>query len=306
MSTLTARHDAGPRPGTRSPDREGPGPRGGARRPRRRGWWIFAVLLAVGAFLWVFPFLWMVSASLKTSGEVFAGGLNLVPDAPQWENYVRAWTTGQFGHYLLNTVIVTVAVTLIVVVRCALAGYVVGRYRFPGSRLIIGIFVATLFVPTGYTIIPIVKVSMQLGLLNSLTGMIMAMAGASNVAAILIYAGYFRKLPADLEEAAIVDGAGFLRVFLRIMLPLSMPVTATVGILTFLTTWNAFFLPLVFSFSNPALRTVSVGMQAFVGENSTDWPGMAAAGVISILPVVVLFVFMQKYFVEGIAGAVKS
>jgi raffinose/stachyose/melibiose transport system permease protein len=278
-----------------------------ARRVRRRpGWWILAAVLTLVGFLWVFPFIWMVSASLKASGEIFQGGLGLIPETAQWHNYVRAWTTGQFGNYLRNTVIVTVVTTLIVVVRCALAGYVIGRYRFPGSRLIIGIFIATIFVPTGYTIIPIVKISLELGLLNSLAGMILALAGASNVAAILIYAGYFRGMPAELEEAAIVDGAGFLRVFAQIMFPLSMPVTATVAILTFLSTWNAFFLPLVFSFSNPALRTVSVGMQAFVGENSTDWPGMAAAGVISILPVVVLFIFMQKYFVEGIAGAVKS
>jgi ABC-type glycerol-3-phosphate transport system permease component len=296
MTTLTAPADAEPQHAS-PPSR---------RRPRRLGWWILATLLAAFAFLWVFPFTWMVSASLKTSGEVFAGGLGLVPETPQWENYSRAWTDGRFASYLRNTVIVTVATTVIVVVRCALAGYVIGRYRFPGSRLIIAIFVATIFVPTGYTIIPIVKVSLELGLLNSLAGMILALSGAANVAAILIYAGYFRGMPAELEEAAIVDGAGFMRVFLMIMLPLSMPVTATVAILTFLATWNAFFLPLVFSFSNPALRTVSVGMQAFVGENSTDWPGMAAAGVISILPVVILFIFMQKYFVEGIAGAVKS
>lgn len=276
------------------------------RRAKRRGWWIISGLLAVLAFVWVFPFIWMVSASLKTSGEIFQGGLGLIPETVQWENYARAWTNGQFSVYVRNTVIVTVATTAIVVVRCALAGYVIGRYKFPGSRLIIGIFLATLFVPTGYTIIPIVKVSLELGLLNSLAGMILAMGGASNVAAILIYAGYFRGMPAELEEAAIVDGAGFFRVFSTIMLPLSMPVTATVAILTFLSTWNAFFLPLVFSFSNPALRTVSVGMQAFVGENSTDWPGMAAAGVISMLPVVILFIFMQKYFVEGIAGAVKA
>jgi raffinose/stachyose/melibiose transport system permease protein len=267
---------------------------------------VVAALLAAVGFLWVFPFIWMVSASLKSSGEIFAGGLGLIPETPMWENYSRAWVDGSFGSYLWNTVVVTVATTVIVTVRCALAGYVIGRYRFPGSRLIVGILVATLFVPTGYTIIPIVKVSMELGLLNTLTGMILALSGAANVAAILIYAGYFRGMPSELEEAAIVDGAGFVRTFATIMLPLSMPVTATVAILTFLTTWNAFFLPLVFSFSNPALRTVSVGMQAFVGENSTDWPGMAAAGVISILPVVVLFVFMQKYFVEGIAGAVKS
>jgi raffinose/stachyose/melibiose transport system permease protein len=296
MSTLTA-------PTVTGPTAEAEPAR---RRAKRPGWWIVAVVLAALAFLWVFPFIWMVSASLKTSGEVFLGGLGLVPESLQWENYGRAWTDGQFGSYLRNTVVVTVATTAIVVVRCALAGYVIGRYRFPGSRLVIGIFVATLFVPTGYTIIPIVKVSLELGLLNSLAGMILALGGASNVAAILIYAGYFRGMPAELEEAAIVDGAGFFRVFSRIMLPLSMPVTATVAILTFLATWNAFFLPLVFSFSNPALRTVSVGMQAFVGENSTDWPGMAAAGVISIMPVVILFIFMQKYFVEGIAGAVKS
>ncbi|MBZ2198949.1 carbohydrate ABC transporter permease [Occultella gossypii] len=282
------------------------GSRTWSRLRSRMPWWVLVLLLTVLAFIWVFPFIWMVSASLKTSAEIFGGGLNLIPETLQWENYVRAWQDGNFRVYLLNTVIVTVATVAIVVARCALAGYVLGRYRFPGSRLVIGILVATLFVPTGYTIIPIVKISLELGLLDQLGGMILALAGGANVAAILIYAGYFRGMPAELEEAAIVDGAGFLRTFAQIMLPLSMPVTATVGILTFLFTWNAFFLPLVFSFSNPALRTVSVGMQAFVGENSTDWPGMAAAGVISLLPIVVLFAFMQRYFIEGIAGAVKS
>ncbi|MFC7404173.1 carbohydrate ABC transporter permease [Georgenia alba] len=276
-------------------------------RPQRRTvWWVVAAVLLAAGFLWVFPFIWMVSASLKSSGEIFAGGLDLVPETLRWENYARAWVDGSFDQYLLNTVIVTVATTVIVVVRCALAGYVLGRYRFPGSRLVIGILIATVFVPTGYTIIPVVKLSLELGLMENLGGMILALAGASNVASILIYAGYFRGLPKELEEASIVDGASFWRTFVQIMLPLSMPVTATVSILTFLFTWNAFFLPLVFSLSNPALRTVSVGMQAFVGENSTDWSGMAAAGVISIVPIVVLFVFMQRYFVEGIAGAVKS
>jgi raffinose/stachyose/melibiose transport system permease protein len=285
---------------------------GGARRRRSRRsqarwlWWLVAALLLVLGAGWVFPFVWMVSASLKTSVEIFGSGLSLLPEEAQWQNYARAWFDGSFDTYLLNTVIVTVATVVIVVVRCALAGYVLGRYRFPGSRLVIGILVATLFVPTGYTIIPTVQLSLQLGLLDSLSGMVLALAGASNVAAILIYAGYYRQLPGELEEAAVLDGAGFLRTFTHVMLPLSMPVTATVAILTFLGTWNAFFLPLVFSFSNPRLRTLSVGMQAFVGENSTDWSGMAAAGVISIVPVVVLFIFMQKYFVEGIAGAVKS
>jgi ABC-type glycerol-3-phosphate transport system permease component len=273
---------------------------------RRVPWWGTVLLLTLLALLWIYPFVWMVSASLKSSTEVFSGGVSLWPEVFVWENYARAWDDAGFGRYMLNTVIVTVATVVIVVVRCALCGYVLGRYRFPGSRLIVGILVATLFVPTGYTIIPIVKLSMELGVLNSLTGMILALGGAANVSFILIYAGYFRQLPKELEEAAIMDGAGFFRVFWTIMLPLSMPVTATVALLTFLATWNAFFLPLVFSFSRPELRTLSVGMQAFVGENATDWSGMAAAGVISIVPIVALFLFLQRYFVEGIAGAVKS
>ena len=273
---------------------------------RRLPWWIAFGFLVVTALLWVYPFVWMVSASLKDSLEIFSAGLQLIPEKLAWENYSRAWEDASFGRYMINTVIVTVWTVAIVVIRCALCGYVLGRYTFRGSRIIMGILVATLFVPTGYTIIPIVKISLQLGLLNSLTGMILALSGAANVSAILIYAGYFRQLPKELEEAAVVDGASFFRVFFTIMLPLAMPVTATVALLTFLGTWNSFFLPLVFSFSRPELRTLSVGMQAFVGENAVDWSGMAAAGVISIVPVVALFIFLQRFFVEGIAGAVKS
>ncbi len=276
------------------------------RALRRSPWWIVAAVLAIGALLWIYPFVWMVSASLKSSLEIFSGGLSLIPKQLVLDNYARAWTDAGFGRYLINTVVITFWTVLIVVVRCAACGYVLGRYRFPGSRVIIAVLVATLFVPTGYTIIPVVGLSLELGLLNSLTGMILALSGGGQVASILIYAGYFRRLPQELEEAAVVDGAGFLRVFGTIMLPLAMPVTATVAVLTFLATWNAFFLPLVFSFSRPELRTLSVGMQAFVGENAVDWSGMAAAGVISIVPVIVLFIVGQRYFVEGIAGAVKS
>ncbi|MFC7621752.1 carbohydrate ABC transporter permease [Microlunatus sp. GCM10028923] len=272
----------------------------------RLPWWIATVFLVGAVLLWIFPFVWMLSASFKDNTEVFAAGLNLIPETLVWENYGRAWEDAQFGRYLLNTVLVTVITVIIVTLRCAAAGYVIGRYRFRGSRLIVGILVATIFVPTGYTIIPVVQVSLQLGLIDSLSGMILALSGGANVASILIYAGYFRQLPRELEEAAIVDGAGFLRTFLSIMFPLSMPVTATVALLTFLGTWNAFFLPLVFTFSRPELRTLSVGMQAFIGQDAVDWSGMTAAGIISIIPVVLLFFFLQRYFVEGIAGAVKS
>jgi raffinose/stachyose/melibiose transport system permease protein len=279
---------------------------GQKRALRRLPWWIAAIFLIGIAVIWIFPFLWMVSASLKDNMEMFSGGLRLWPETFVWDNYARAWNDAHFGRYLINTVVTTVITVVIVTIRCATAGYVLARYRFRGSRIFLAVLVATLFVPTGYTIIPVVKISMQLHLIDSLSGMILALSGGAYVSAILLYYGYFRQIPRELEEAALVDGAGFFRTFFSVMLPLAMPVTATVAVLTFITTWNAFFLPLVFTFSRPDLRTVSVGMQAFVGETATDWSGMAAAGVISIVPVVVLFIFMQRSFVEGISGAVKS
>lgn len=267
---------------------------------------MIAVLLTLIGLVWIYPFFWLVSASLKESLEVFTSGLNLVPQHWRWSNYARAWTDAHFGSYMLNTIFMTVGTVALVVVRCAMAGYVLGRYSFIGKRVIIAVMVATLFVPTGFTIIPIVDLSSRLGLLNSLWGMILALGGGGQVAAVLLYAGYFSRIPKDIEEAALMDGAGFLTTFLRVMLPLAGPITATVTILTFLATWNNFFVPLVFTFSRPELRTLSVGMLAFVGEHATDWSGMAAGATISLIPVVLLFFFMQRYFFEGIAGAVKS
>jgi raffinose/stachyose/melibiose transport system permease protein len=273
---------------------------------RRLPAWFGALILLGLAAVWVYPFAWMVSAALKDPIEVFSAGLDLIPADFKWENFRRAWVDADFGQYLLNTVLVTSATVIIVVVRTAMAGYVLARYRFFGRKIVLGVLVATLFVPAGYTIIPVIDLAARLNLLNSIAGMVVALSGGAHVASILLYLGYFYQLPRELEEAAIVDGAGFLRTFFSVMMPMAGPVTATVTLMTFMATWNAFFLPLVFTFSRPDLRTLAVGMLAFVGENSTDWSGMAAAATISLLPVVLLFVLLQRYFVEGIAGAVKS
>jgi len=223
-----------------------------------------------------------------------------------WENYSRAWITAGFQGYMINTLIVTIGTVAVVIFHTALTGYVLGRYEFAGRKLIIGILGATFVVPAGLTIIPIVDLASTLGLMNGPWGIILALAGSGQSAAILLYAGYFRSLPKELEEAATMDGANFLNVFFNIMLPLAGPVTATVGVLTFLAAWNAFLIPLVFTFSAPELRTLPVGMLAFVGTNETDWSGMAAAATISLVPVIAFFFVVQRYFVEGISGAVKA
>jgi raffinose/stachyose/melibiose transport system permease protein len=278
------------------------------QKPIRVRWGsiLIAAILALLCLLWVYPFLWLLSASLKEPLEIFSKGLNLIPDKAQWENYARAWSTAGFAHYMLNTILVTVGTVVLVVLHCALSGYVLGRYDFHGRRLIIAVLGATFVIPAGMTIIPIVDLTQHLGLLASRWGIILALAGSGQAAGILLYAGYFRRIPKELEEAAMIDGASFFTVFFKIMLPLAGPVTATVSVLTFLFAWNSFLIPLVFTFGSPELRTLAVGMLAFVGTNETDWPGMAAAAALSLLPVVTLFFFAQRYLVEGFAGAVKS
>ncbi|MEV0387111.1 carbohydrate ABC transporter permease [Nonomuraea sp. NPDC050643] len=275
------------------------------RRPEPRQV-VTVVLLAVLGGLWVYPFVWLVSASLKSSPEIFGRGLNLLPEEPVWENYARAWTEVGFGTYFVNTLVITAGTVLLVVVRSALAGYVLGRYDFAGKKLLIGLFLVTFFLPEGYTIIPIAQLTDQLRLLNTHAGVILGLGAGGQIAATLLYAGYFRRLPKELEESARLDGAGHFAIFFRVMLPLAWPITATVVILTFLFSWNVYLLPLVFTLSDPDLRTLAVGMTVFVGERGTDWSGMAAAAVISLIPVIAVFVALQRKFVDSIAGAVKQ
>lgn len=266
---------------------------------------LVSLVVLVIAILWVYPFLWMVSASLKTSLEVF-GNVSLIPNDPQWENYRRAWTEADIGRYFWNTVIITVATVAIVVITTAMLGYVLGRHSFPGKRVVIGALIATIFLPEGYTIIPVFELVHRLGLDGSLFGVILAESGGAHVMIVLLFAGYFAQLPKEMEEAAVIDGAGFLRIFWSIMLPNAGPVIATAIILTLMRTWNSFFIPLVLTLSEPNLRPLAVGIYAFQGENLTDWSGMAAASTISLLPIVLVFLVLQRYFISGIAGAVKG
>ena len=264
---------------------------------------IFLISLGI---IWIYPFLWMVSAAFKTTAEMFGGGLNLIPQEPIVDNFVRAWRVANFRTYFFNTVTVTVSVVALVVTWSAMTGYAFGRYDFPGKKLFMGAIVATLFLPTGYTIIPTFELIKMLGLLDTLWAVILAMAGGAHVLFILLFTGFFSALPQDLEDAARIDGCGFVRTFWSVMLPLAKPVIATAVIMRFMWSWNAFFIPLVFTLGKPELRTLGVGMYAFVAEYATDWTGMAAAATISLIPIIAVFLALQRYFVEGVAGAIKG
>lgn len=287
----------------------GPAGTGLRRRSRRRARWqrlpLHLGLLAL-CLVWIYPFLWMASASVKPDGEIFSGGAGLIPQDPTLDNYVRAWDVANFGQYFLNTVIVTGSVVLLVIAVSSLAGYALGRGSMPGKKVVVVALVATMFLPKSFSILPVFLLVNSLGLNGTLAGIILAESGPAHVVAILLFMGFFARLPDELEEAAIMDGASHPRIYLSIMLPLAKPVIGAVAIFNFMAAWNSFLIPLVFTLNKPELRTLGVGIYSFFGEFSTDWNGLAAAAILTIAPVVAVFLWLQRYFIEGIAGAVKN
>lgn len=263
------------------------------------------VLLAIG-LVWVYPFLWMISASFKSQNEFFNNRLGLIPQTPTLDNIKRIWVKANFGSYFLNTVVVTCFAVVLVLIITMLAGYAMGRYKFVGRNLMMGIFVGSIAIPLVSTIIPTYEVVKGMHLTGTKTGLVLAQAGGAHVIFLMLFTSFFASIPMELEEAAKIDGCSFFRIFFNIMMPLCKPIATTVVIMETIWTWNAFMLPLVLTLNNPASRTLAVGLYAFKGENTVDWTGIAAGGTIAVIPVIILFIILQRHFVEGIAGAVKS
>jgi raffinose/stachyose/melibiose transport system permease protein len=262
------------------------------------------ILLVVG-IVWIYPFLWTLSAAFKTQSGMFTGGAGLVPDLWSFENFERAWVNAGFSQFFANTVLYSVVSTAIELVKSALCGYVLARYDFPGRTFLHRTIVATLFIPVASIIIPQFVLVEQLGLLNTRAGVILAMSGSAGALYVLLFIGFFASVPEDLFEAAKLDGAGFLRTF-RLILPLAKPVIAVVVIFQFVSNWNEFNIPLVFTLGQPELQNLSVGMLSFKGEHAVDWTGFAAGMTLSFAPMLLIFLFFQSYFVRGLAGATKG
>jgi len=264
-----------------------------------------AILIVLG-FVYTYPFLWIFASSFKTPGEFFSSGLSLIPRQLNLNNYVYAWQTGHFDTYFFNTVITTVATTLIVILLTSMAGYVLSKTSFPGKKVFIGGILVLMFLPAGYTIIPTFELVQKLGLLNSLLGIIVVQAAGGLIFNTLLFMGYFATIGKEVEEAALVDGANLPRIYWYVMLPMAKPMIATVGLFQFMINWNSFWIPLVFTLGNEKLRTLAVGLYAFVGENSTGWTYVSAGAVMSVIPILILFFFLQRYFIEAVAGAIKG
>jgi ABC-type glycerol-3-phosphate transport system permease component len=276
-------------------------------RGRRRAVTVMThAALLIGGLAWLYPLFWALGSSLKSEDEFFGRGLSPLPSHFIWANYLDAWREASFGRYFLNTLLITIGTVLVTLVVTSMAGYVLARTRFPGRGFCLGLVSATLFLPHGYTIIPVFDLMQRLNLLNSLWSIIIVQASGGVVFGTFLFMGYFMAIDRELEDAAQVDGANFHQTFARIMLPLSGPMIATVGLFTAITAWNSFFIPLVFTLGRPELRTLAIGMYAFIGENSTEWTLLCAGTVITLAPIIALFLLLQRFFVNGLAGAVKQ
>ncbi|HEY9291236.1 MAG TPA: carbohydrate ABC transporter permease [Microlunatus sp.] len=274
---------------------------------RREKIWavVMSLILITICLAWIYPFIWTFASSFKSTPEIF-GSFNPFTRVLRLGNWSRAWTEANMGRFFFNSVFVTVLSILIAVLTSALMGYALGRYRFPGKKIIIGALALVIFLPEGYTIIPVYDLISKLHLSGSLWGVTLAEAGGVHIVTVLLFAGYFSQLPKSLEESARIDGAGFLRIFFRVYLPLAKPVTATAIILQFMHAWNDFLLPLVLTLTRPELQTLAVGVYALRNDYFSDWGVMTAASTIAMIPIVILFLFLQRYFVESIAGAIKG
>lgn len=262
-------------------------------------------LLLIVSFVWAYPFLWVVSTGFKTQLGAFTAGASLVPHPLVTSNFQRAWVGAAFSDFFANTVIYSVSTSLVELAKSAMCGYVLARYRFPGRDLLYRLIIATIFVPVASIIIPQFVLIQNLGLLHSRLGVILAMSGGAGALYVLLFTSYFEHLPQDLFDAARVDGANFVQTF-WLVLPLARPIIAVVVIFQFIHSWNDFNVPLIFTLGQPSLQNLAVGLQAFRGSHSLDWAGFAAGMTISFIPVLIVFLVFQGYFVRGLSGAIKG
>lgn len=271
------------------------------RQWRQRGQRL-ALLLVIfgGAVVIMFPLAWMVATSLKQAGDVYLYPPVWIPNPPQWGNYAEVLAVADFGHYFLNSTLVSGLTVIGSVLSCAMAGYSFSRLRSPGRNLIFVVLLSTLMLPSTVTIVPTFVVFQRLGWLNTFNPLIVP-AFFGNAFYIFLLRQFFMTIPLDLEDAGRIDGANSAQIFLRIMLPLATPALMTVAIFSFIGSWNDFFYPLIY-LNSEDMYTVALGVANFQGSTRVG-PQMQllmAASFMATIPVLIVFFLAQRFFIRGI------
>lgn len=257
------------------------------------------LVVLAGCLLVLFPVVWMLSTSLKTTDETAAIPIQWIPSVAQWQNFPDALTAEPFALYFRNTAIITFVSLLGTVLSAALVGYGFARLRAPGKGILFLLVLSTLILPAQVTIIPKFIVFTKLHWINTFLPLIVPtfFGAAFNI---FLLRQFFMTIPRDMDEAAIIDGAGYLQIWWRIMLPLSLPALGIIAIFHFLYEWNDFFDPLIY-LNNNNVWTVALGLSSFTASyGGTVWNLLMAASLVAMLPPIVLFFLAQRYFVQGI------
>jgi multiple sugar transport system permease protein len=254
----------------------------------------------------IFPFYWMVNTSLKPTAEVFQSPPAFYPSHWTFAGYVNIWATRLMGRYFLNSTVVSLGSTLLAMMLSALAAYGFSRFRLRWEQPLILLLLLTQMLPGTLLIIPYFQLMAKLHLINSYLSLILAYVSFALPFSTWMLMGFFRSIPLELDEAAMVDGCGRVGAFWRVILPLSLPGLVAVAIFTFLLAWNAYVFALVLT-TDPKMFPLPVGIANMLGEYQVVWSEMMAAAVLATLPVFVLYGFLERYLVQGItAGAVKG
>lgn len=255
-------------------------------------------LLLVGSALMLVPFAWMLSTSLKPPGAVFDYPPQWIPNPIEWSNYQDAWTALPFGRFTFNSFFVAISVTVLQLLTSSLAAYAFARLRFPGRDTLFIVYLATLMVPGQVTLIPNFILMRYLGWID--TYQVLIIPQIFSAFGTFLLRQFFLSLPSEIEDAARIDGASSLDIYARIIIPLSGPALATLGVFTFMGQWNNFLWPFVMT-DRPEMKTVTVGLRMFQGQFTTQWNLLMAGTVMSIIPILIVFLLAQRYFVRGIA-----
>ncbi|OZG61309.1 sugar ABC transporter permease [Bifidobacterium lemurum] len=259
---------------------------------------VYIVLTLIG-FLWIFPFLWMALGSVKTQREILAKPPKLLPEHVTWENFARWFTQLDFGTYFTNSLIVSVITVLGNIVFCSMVGYALAKMKFTGKNILFGAVMVTLMVPSVATFVPLFVIVSNMGLSNSYAALILPFL--TQPIGVFLMRQFIGGIPDALMEAARIDGAGEVRIFFQIILPQCGPAIATLSILTFLSSWNNFLWPLVAAQTEDKY-TLPVALSLYsTGQNATNYSVLLAGAVLVITPILLLFIFLQRYFIQGVA-----
>ncbi|WP_411334026.1 carbohydrate ABC transporter permease [Metabacillus indicus] len=261
------------------------------------------IILMVITLIMVVPLLQVINIALKSNQEFLSSPISIVKD-PQWGNFLEAWVSGEMSTYFLNSFIYTAAVSIGVCLIATLASYPIARKHIKGSNFFYLLFLSALFLPAG--LVPLLFLMKYLNLMNTYHGFIILKIGGGLSVAVFIFTAFIKGIPKELDEAAAIDGCGYLRYVLTILLPLMKPAIMTVGMLTAIGTWNDFVGPYVFLIDKE-LRPLTSGLYMFMGEYAVNWPILASGILIVAAPLVIAFIFLQRFIVSGItAGSIKG